>query len=301
MSLFRGHLTPVHAARSRRLTPSQALPRSGVGGHKARPSDHGDAWSLGLQPQARVLAFGASPPSRGTKPGPRPGPQRPRPATGWDPASVPRGIFWLLGPRGGCGGRASGSGSRGSALRGPSSPGAEHCVAGTTSSSSLSEELPAVLSEAWTFLPALVAWAWARVAAGPAGLRLGSTKIRGVLITLKNKNRTQPAVINGLAGGRQGWAGEGFTGEGGKELGAAGGRATASRPLGRSQHSALQLTGAHLMPLNPGVSRLGTLVQTGRPPAQRGEESRPRSHSLAEAEPEPDLLSGALGAPGSRS
>lgn len=61
--------------------------------------------------------------------------------------------------------------------------GAEHCVAGTTSSSSLSEELPAVLSEAWTFLPALVAWAWARVAAGPAGLRLGSTKIRGVLIT----------------------------------------------------------------------------------------------------------------------
>lgn len=72
------------------------------------------------------------------------------------------------------------------------SPGVKHCVAGITSSSSLSEELLGVLSEAWAFLGVLVAWVWAGVAAGPAGLRLGSTKIRGVLITLKNKNKTQP-------------------------------------------------------------------------------------------------------------
>lgn len=49
-----------------------------------------------------------------------------------------------------------------------------------------------MLSEAWAFLGALAAWACAGVAAGPAGLRLGSTKIRGNLITLKNKNKTHP-------------------------------------------------------------------------------------------------------------
>lgn len=76
---------------------------------------------------------------------------------------------------------------------GPCSPGVKHCVAGITSSSSLSEEeLLAVLSEAWAFLGVFAAWAGVGVAAGPAGLRLGSTKIRGVLITLKNKNKKQP-------------------------------------------------------------------------------------------------------------
>lgn len=48
--------------------------------------------------------------------------------------------------------------------------GVKHCVAGITSSSSLSEELLGVLSEAWAFLGVLVAWVWAGVAAGPAGL-----------------------------------------------------------------------------------------------------------------------------------
>lgn len=74
----------------------------------------------------------------------------------------------------------------------PHSPGVKHCVAGITSSSSLSEEeLLAVLSEAWAFLGVFVAWAGVGVAAGQAGLRL-SSKIRGVLITLKNKNKKQP-------------------------------------------------------------------------------------------------------------
>lgn len=78
-------------------------------------------------------------------------------------------------------------------LVGLCSPGTEHCVAGITSSSSLSEEeLLAVLSEAWAFLGVSAAGACVAVAAGPAGLRLGSTKIRGGLITLKNKNKTYP-------------------------------------------------------------------------------------------------------------
>lgn len=73
---------------------------------------------------------------------------------------------------------------------GPRSPGAKHCVAGITSSSSLSEEeLLAVFSEAWAFFGVFAAWAGVGVAAGPAGLRLSSIKIRGVLITLKNKNK----------------------------------------------------------------------------------------------------------------
>lgn len=62
--------------------------------------------------------------------------------------------------------------------------GTEHCVAGIISSSSLSEEeLLAVLSEARAFLGLPAAWVRAEAAAGPAGLRLGSTKIRGSLIT----------------------------------------------------------------------------------------------------------------------
>lgn len=49
--------------------------------------------------------------------------------------------------------------------------GVKHCVAGITSSSSLSEEeLLAVLSEAWAFLGVFVAWAGVGVAAGQAGL-----------------------------------------------------------------------------------------------------------------------------------
>lgn len=73
---------------------------------------------------------------------------------------------------------------------GPRSPGAKHCVAGITSSSSLSEEeLLAVLSEARAFFGVFAAWAGVGVAAGTAGLRLSSIKIRGVLITLKNKNK----------------------------------------------------------------------------------------------------------------
>jgi len=57
-------------------------------------------------------------------------------------------------------------------------------VAGITSSSSLSEEeLLAVLAEARAFLGVFAAGACVVVAAGPAGLRLGSTKIRGGLIT----------------------------------------------------------------------------------------------------------------------
>lgn len=74
-------------------------------------------------------------------------------------------------------------------------------MAGIISSSSLSEEeLLAVLSEARAFLGLPAAWVRAEAAAGPAGLRLGSTKIRGSLITLKNKNKTHPPVIKGLRG-----------------------------------------------------------------------------------------------------
>lgn len=95
-------------------------------------------------------------------------------------------------PREAAGGPCSSQPSQTSAA-GPCSPGVEDCVAGITSSSSLSEEeLAAVLLEARGFLGALAAWACAGVAAGPAGLRLGSTKIRGGLITLKKKNKTHP-------------------------------------------------------------------------------------------------------------
>lgn len=87
----------------------------------------------------------------------------------------------------------------------------EGCVAGITSSSSLSEEeLWSEVPEAWAFLEVFTAWICVGVAAEPAGLRSGLTEIRGDLIALKNKNKTHIySVIKGLARGREGEIGEG--------------------------------------------------------------------------------------------
>lgn len=216
MLLFQDYLTPLHATRNWRLTTT-SLPSPRLGSQLLQSSslDYVETWSL--QHLVFVLLFGA-------------GTEKPwqifllgQPLIRMNQCRVQRpcpkpllmnnllcdsaGDLSLLGFNEVCGVQwgwwwwwcvclsppsqawRSQQGSHPCVL-GPRSPGAKHCVAGITSSSSLSEEeLLAVLSEARAFFGVFAAWAGVEVAAGTAGLRLSSIKIRGVLITLKNKNK----------------------------------------------------------------------------------------------------------------